>query len=217
MNTYSKSVKVWMILIALITWYAVVLQLYIMIDNTPGNGLTPWGAVDRFMAFFTIWTNILVAVCLTMILVFPSSGAGKFFSRPSTQTAITLYILVVGIAYNILLRGLIQLGGRDSLVNELLHVVVPVLFIVYWIFFVTKGTLKWRNLFPWMIYPAVYLTYALLRGHGSGFYPYPFLNVAKFGYHQVAINSAGLMLVFIVAGLLLIALDRSSVLRRRSQ
>jgi len=207
----------WMIVTAVTAWFALALQLYILIDNTPGNGMTPLGAVDRFLIFFTIWTNILVAVCVTLALLFPATRPGKFFSRPCTQTAIALYILVVGIVYNVLLRGLVHLAGRGRLADELLHVVVPLLFVVYWIFFVPKGTLKWRNLLPWMIYPAFYLTYALLRGSFSGFYPYPFLNVVEYGYQRVAVNSVGIMLVFVVLGLLLIALDKSLGRRRNGE
>ena len=42
----------------------------------------------------------------------------------------------------------------------------------------------------------------------TGYYPYPFINVAEFGYHKILINMAVLVLVFLGLGLALIGIDR---------
>jgi hypothetical protein len=75
----SNSSKTFMAIIALTAWIALGLQQYILIDNTPGNGMTPLQAVGRFLIFFTVLSNFLVAISLTVILVAPRSGAGLFF------------------------------------------------------------------------------------------------------------------------------------------
>jgi hypothetical protein len=93
-------------------------------------------------------------------------------------------------------------------VDEALHVAVPVLFVLFWLLSVIKGTLKWSHPFRWLFYPAVYLVYALLRGEYSGFHAYPFINTAELGYGRVLLNSGGLMMVFIIAGLLFVAIDK---------
>ena len=195
-------------IIAITAWFALILQLYILIHNTPSNGMTPLQAVGRFFIFFTILTNLLVAISLTFILLKPNSSVGKFFAKPSTVTAITLYIFIVGLVYNIILRRLWQPIGLQLLADELLHVAVPVLFIIYWIFFVEKGSLKWKNCFSWLLYPVAYLFYALIRGYIEGFYPYPFLDLNELGYQRVILNCLGLTIVFIVIGFLLIAIDK---------
>ncbi len=170
--------------------------------------MTPLQAVGRFFLFFTILTNLMVAISLTVVLIKPSSPAGRFLSKPSSATAITLYILIVGLVYNIILRRLWQPSGLQLLADELLHVAVPVLFIVYWIFFIEKGSLKWKNCFAWLLYPVAYLFYAMIRGHIEDFYPYPFLDLNKSGYQKVILNCLGLTIVFIAIGFLLIAIDK---------
>lgn len=48
----------------------------------------------------------------------------------------------------------------------------------------------------WLIYPQAYLIYIPIRGHFSGFYPYPFVDVSALGMTKVLFNSAVLMGVF---------------------
>ncbi len=205
---FSKSAKIFMFFIAIVAWLALILQLNINIKNTETNGLTLLVATWNFFSYFTVLTNLLVALCLSFILLGSSSLPGRFFSKPSTIAAIALNIFIVGLTYNTILRFIWEPRGLQKWVDETLHVVVPILFVLYWLFFVIKGTLKWIHPFSWLIYPAVYLVYALLRGQFSGFHAYPFINTAELGYNRVLLNSFGLMLVFIIAGFLFVALDK---------
>lgn len=204
----SGTVTAFRILIAGIAWLALGLQLYILIKNASSNGLTMLQATGRFFVYFTILTNLLVAISLSFILLRSGSYLGRLFSKASTVAAIVLYIFIVGLIYNTILRFIWEPVGLQKWVDESLHVVVPLLFVFYWLLFIPKGSLKWIHPFRWLIYPAVYLIYALLCGALSGFYPYPFINVVELGYSNVVLNSAGLMIVFIVAGFLVVATDR---------
>ncbi|MBS1750412.1 MAG: Pr6Pr family membrane protein [Bacteroidetes bacterium] len=188
--------------IALLGWFALIIQFYINITSGVAN-ITE--LVTRYFSFFTILTNLLVAICCTCIVFIPQKRLGIFFLKPQTLTAITVYILIVGIIYNIILRFLWQPAGIQKLVDELLHSVIPVLFLLYWWFAVNKRDLKWKQILPWLIYPLVYLIYILIRGSYSGFYPYPFVNVKEHGMVSVIQNSIGITLAFIFVGIILIA------------
>lgn len=194
--------------IALVAWLALACQLYILVSNTPGNGLTPLQATGRFFSYFTILTNLMVAIAMSFSLFKPGSAAGKFFLKPATLTAITLYILVVGIVYNVILRFLWQPRGLQKWVDEGLHVATPLLFLVFWAVYVPKGSLNWKQPFRWLIYPAGYLVYALAIGAYSGFYTYPFIDVTKLGYNGVLINAIVLTVFFFGAGLLFVLIDK---------
>jgi hypothetical protein len=203
----SKAVTAFILLIALIAWLATGLQLYILIKNAPSNGLTVLQATGRFFGFFTILTNLLVAISLSCILLRPASHLGRFFSKASTLSAIALYIFIVGLVYNTILRFIWSPLALQKWVDESLHVIIPVLFILYWLWSVPKGSLKWADPFRWLAYPAIYLLYALARGALSGFYAYPFINVTELGYNRVLLNAVGLMLVFVLTGFLFVAID----------
>ncbi|MEO5893417.1 MAG: Pr6Pr family membrane protein [Ferruginibacter sp.] len=190
---------------AALAWIAVFFQLYLIIVNRTAS--IP-ETITRFFSFFTILSNILVALCFTYRLLKPNAKWGRFFSRPTTQTAIALYIGVTGIIYNTILRALWKPEGLQFLVNELLHSVIPVLFILYWLFFVPKESLKWTSIFPWLIFPTVYCIYSIIRGAIAGVYPYPFLDAKELGYNKVILNICGVTVVFIVLSLLLVAIAK---------
>ena len=113
-----------------------------------------------------------------------------------------------GIVYNIVLRQIWNPEGLQMVVDELLHSVIPVLFVVYWLAFVQKEKLLWKNFLPWLLYPSIYLVYILIRGSLSGFYPYPFIDVDSLGYEEVFINCGVVCLAFMFFSFLLIGLSR---------
>src|SRR5690606_6336676 len=81
--------------------------------------------IVRFFSYFTILSNVLVMLCCCCIVFSFKSRLGRWITKPASMTAITLYILVVGIIYNGILRFLLDLHGMMQVVDELLHVVIP--------------------------------------------------------------------------------------------
>ncbi len=205
MQVQPKFIKTYLSIIALLGWFALAAQLYLNINShvAPVPEL-----IIRYFSYFTLDTNIIVALCSTFLLLSPGSGPGRFFSRASTKTAITIYILIVGLVYNLILRFLWAPQGLQKLVDELLHSVIPLLFVFYWILYVPKQSLQWRNIFPWLIYPFIYAVFVLIRGNFSGFFPYPFIDIAKLGVSRALVNAGGLTLVFFVTSLLFVAIAK---------
>ena len=97
----TKAEQTFLIIGTAIAWFAVLLQLYLIIFNRV-ESLTE--TIIRFFSFYTILTNILVAFCFTALLVKPNSRLGIYFSQPGALTATTINIFVVGLLYNLLLR-----------------------------------------------------------------------------------------------------------------
>lgn len=207
----KASIKIaFMALTALVAWFAIILQFSISFSILITEGRTFAGTLVQLLSYFTILSNILVAKSLTLSLLNPTGKWGKYFSSASVTGAITVYIATVGITYNIILRNLIILEGFSILANELLHVVVPVLYVIYWFLFAAKARLKWSEIYYWIIYPLIYLIYILIRGAISGYYPYPFVDVGRLGYSNVVINSSGMIAGFIILSALLILAGRST-------
>ena len=98
------------------------------------------GSAINFFSFFTIQCNLLVALSLTFTSLSPQSKPGIFFTRLSVQSAIALYIFIVALVYNLILRGMFDLTGWHWFVDNMLHVIVPVLYILYWFYFRTSGS-----------------------------------------------------------------------------
>ena len=197
----KKSAKIFALLSALIGWFAIITQFYLMMINRETS--VP-ETVFRFFSFFTITTNILVALCFTFIFLGSNYRPGRFFSKVSTVTAITAYIILVGIVYNVILRFTWNPQGLQKLVDELLHSVIPVINVIFWVAFVPAYQLKWKDAFPWLIYPIVYMGYAIILGAITKHYPYPFIDVNRIGYNKALLNAALVLLALFLLSLVLI-------------
>lgn len=198
-NPNTNFKHIYAITLACITWFSIGLQYYL------GTGST-----INFLSFFTIQCNLLIAISLTISTLSPDSKAGAFFSRLSVQSAIALYIFIVALVYNLILRGMFVLTGWHWFVDNMLHVVIPILYIAYWLFYRANGVLQWRDGIYWILYPFLYLCYSLIRGPLVQWYPYPFLHAGNLGYPTVFVNIAMVIVVFLVAGLGMIYITRSA-------
>ena len=190
---------------AAIGWFVIGLQYY-LIASKPDVTLAE--AAIRMLSFFTILTNILVALAMTLPWLAPESKLGAFFSRPSVRTAIACYIIVVSAVYYAILRKLWNPEGLQYLADTIEHCVAPALYIVDWLVFVPKGTVSARSVPWWLLYPVGYAAFSLLHGAVTGFYPYPFLEVTQLGYERVLLNMGVLTAAFAVLGLILVGIDR---------
>lgn len=188
---------------AVIGWFAILLQLYLIIMN---RKLSVPATVIQFFSYFTILTNILVAVCFTTLLF--KHSANSFFIKQKTLAATAVYITIVGAIYNLVLRQLWQPQGWQLLADNLLHSLIPVLFVLYWLITVPKNHVQWKDFLPWLIYPAFYLIYILIRGAFTNLYPYPFVDVATYGYAKVLTNSGWILIGFVIVSLLFIGIGK---------
>jgi hypothetical protein len=199
--------KLYLAVLVTIGWFALAAQFYINISS----GITGIREmIIRYFSYFTIQTNILVALCFTTLLLKPRTKWGRFFTSQQTLSAITVYIVIVGLIYNTILRFLWEPQGLQKTVDELLHSVIPLLVLFYWFVFTAKDRLQWKNVFPWLIYPFAYIVYIFIRGSVSGFYPYPFINTQQLGLNKVLVNAVGIAVVFICMSLLLVAIAKST-------
>lgn len=192
---------VFLAVISLASWFAVLLQLYLIIVNRVASVLE---TIVRFFSFFTIQSNILVAICFTVLWFKPKNKLELFFLDNKILTAITMYITIVGIVYNLILRFLWMPTGMQRITDEILHLVIPFLVLIYWFRFVSKKSLEYKNVFPWLLFPFLYLVYTLVRGYFFNFYPYPFLEANIIGYTSVFVNSFYMLIAFFSVGFLLI-------------
>lgn len=183
--------------------FAVIGQFVVMLQN---RQVEITETIIRFFSYFTILTNILVVLYFTSrITVFKNTTLSKL-SKNGTITAVTAFIMVVGLVYQFLLRGAWQPTGIQKIIDELLHSVIPLYVLVYWLKFATKNDLIIKEIKIWLWYPITYFIYIIIRGHFSGFYPYPFIHVTEIGYPQVLINAVlvTLFFLFIMGGLIVI-------------
>jgi hypothetical protein len=184
-------------LVAIVCWAGLAVQFAATYGVQHDVTATLW----VLARFFTILTNLLVAVTMTWVAI------GRKVS-PEVLGGLTLALLLVGVIYMTLLRGLMHLNGPALIADTLFHKVSPVLMALWWLLFAPRAKLRWSAPILWAIYPLGYLIYVLARGRMDGRYPYPFIDVGKLGWLQTALNVGGIALGFILAGFALVWIDR---------
>lgn len=184
-------------IVALVALAGLVVQFAATLDQTGSVAGTLW----TLLRYFTVLTNLLVALAFGWVAI-----GGR--PHPRRLAGVMLAILLVGIVYGLLLRGLLTLSGGALLADTLLHKVTPVLVPLWWIAFAVRGQLRWRDPWGWTLFPALYLPYALLRGMAEGRYAYPFIDVAKIGIGTVLVNAVLIAMGFVAAGHALVWIDR---------
>jgi hypothetical protein len=184
-------------IVAIVCWAGLAIQFSVTYD-TQHNAVASLWVLARF---FTILTNLGLALVMTWAAV-----GGR--PAPLLIGGATIAILLVGIVYALLLAGLHELHGRAVIADILLHKVSPILMALWWLLFAPRAKLRWSAALWWSIYPLLYFAYVLVRGAEDGKYPYPFMDVGKLGWLQTLLNAGGIAMAFIVAGFLLVWIDR---------
>lgn len=167
-----------------------------------GQGLL--GRVFDYFTYFTLWSNILVAI--VMLMLFARPDRDSFWFRVFRLDSV-LMIVVTGIIYNVVLAATAKNQGLEVWTNFFLHVLTPALTFIVWLIAGPRGWISWRIIGASLILPIVWLVFALIRGAFIGAYPYGFLNVATFGYGAVLSNVAGIVVFAVVLCLIFWGLD----------
>ncbi|ROP64184.1 Pr6Pr family membrane protein [Curtobacterium sp. PhB115] len=162
----------------------------------------PW----NFFGYFTIQSNVIIAVALAVTLVVGTRTKGTDLRVSLLRGAGTVYIATTGIVYNTLLTN-VDVSASLSWSNDILHKVIPAYAVLDWLLFSDRSRLLLRHVWWFLIYPAVWTIVVLIRGATDGWVPYPFLDPAQ-GYGVVAIYCVGVGVSIGLLGVLVVGMSR---------
>ncbi|WP_425990054.1 Pr6Pr family membrane protein [Brevundimonas sp. TWP2-3-2] len=195
----------WRILFALVGWVGLLAQYALSLD---AGTRSVFGSTVVFFSYFTVLTNVLVALALTAPALFPDSRIGRWTASEGVRAAVAMYIAVVGLIYHTLLDATWNPQGLLVYVNQVLHTVMPIAFVLDWLLFVPKGRLRWIDPVKWLAYPLLYGLWTVIHGQLVGWYPYWFIDIGALGWARAGVNFTALLAFFLVLGLIVAAMDR---------
>ena len=169
---------------------AIVAQLSASLSTAAELGRDVGTTFANFFSFFTILSNALAAVVLAWAGIwFFTRGRDADAEPPGLAlglAAATTYMVITGIVYNSLLRGIVLPQGSEPIPwsNELLHLVGPLFLTVDLFVGPLRRALPWRAVWVIIAFPILWVVYTIIRGplvvnpvSGDPYwYPYPFLN-----------------------------------------
>ncbi|MBF4608796.1 Pr6Pr family membrane protein [Curtobacterium sp. VKM Ac-1393] len=196
MRTFVNSVR----LVAVIAIVVAVVAQWLESSRTPTYSF--W----NFFGYFTIQSNLIVAVALGVTLVAAARRKRADLAVSVLRGAATVYIATTGIVYNTLLTG-VNVSASVPWSNDIVHKIIPVYAVLDWLLFSDRARLLLRHVWWFLLYPAVWTTVVLVRGATDGWVPYPFLAPAQ-GYGVVAIYVVGIAVSITLLGILVVGMSR---------
>jgi hypothetical protein len=197
------------LVVAVVAWFALAFQLVLVLtgeailveEDPPGLAARTY----RYFAYFTIQSNILVAVTSTVLARDP--GADRPWWRMA-RTAALVGITVTGVVHFFLLRPLLDLDGANWAADKLLHIVVPVLAVAAWAAAGPRPRTSVRESAYALAWPLAWTAWTLVVGQVDGWVPYPFLDTSEEGWGAVVIACVGITVLFLAVFALHGWLDR---------
>jgi len=179
-----------------------------------GDGFA--GAVSRTvdtLSYFTIWSNIVVAVSVTLLLTRPLPDT---WGRRVLRLDGLLMITVTMIVYQVVLAPGTEVVGWARLTDPILHLVTPILTLLVWVVFGPRGWLTARLVPAALIVPVLWVGWMLLRGAVVDAYPYDFVNAVDLGYAVVLRNVFFVLVLGLVISTILFGIE-TLLSRRRAR
>jgi hypothetical protein len=206
---------------------AVVAGFIVNVDRATRESQDVGAVLANYFSLFTIISTILAAAALVTAAVWSLRNPGTSPEPRGIALAIaatTGPILLLGVVYNVLLRGVpgppgdpAPIAFLDTYAVEVLHVVMPIYFLADLLFAHRRRGLPWWSLGVIVAYPLVWIVYTMVRGElvanpdGSNpwWYPYPFLDPHGDGGYASALMYVGAILVgFLAIGAIIVAIGR---------
>jgi hypothetical protein len=205
---------------------------YVRTNGTPSGSHVPT-YVTNFFSYFTIESNIFVAIFLALSAVWGLTRGRRGLPQPMALAGFQILaascILLTGVVYNVLLRGDDRDGGIAPFVdwtNELMHVIVPLIMLADVLVSPRPRRVPWVTILLPVGYAIAYLVYTIVRapfitspvGGAPYWYPYPFLNPhTQGGWSGVMIYVVVISAGFALFAALLVAFMRWRASRGAAQ
>jgi hypothetical protein len=208
-----RTALIWRAVFALLGWAILALQYALMLA-TPGQGV--FALTLNFFSYFTILTNVLVALAMTLPVVAGGRPLGRWTASEGVRASVTMYAVVVGLVYHFLLHATWNPQGWLFVSNVGLHYLMPTAMLLDWLMFTPKGRLRWTDPAKWLAFPLIYGGWTVIHGLAADWWPYWFIDVSEQGWIKAGAAFAGLLAFFLIIGLGVVAIDRRLGRRDRS-
>ncbi len=184
----KTALVVYKLFFGLLGFSAIITEIAVLIERDKFNPA-------NFFSYFTIESNVIAAFVLLC------SALAVAHRKPRVRVAYirgaaTLYMLIVGITFSLLLSGIEGVAFTAvSWDNLVLHYIMPVVLLWDWVLDPPRVRIVFKPALYWLLFPVTYVAYTLARGIFVDWYPYPFLDPGVKSYGQVAATITSLLIM----------------------
>lgn len=200
---------------------AIIAQFVSTVTGAVDTGRDVLTTVTNFFSFFTILSNTASVGVLAWAGIRFLARGRRTEPDPLPLAAalawVSTYMVITGVVYNLLLRGLPLQPETVAWSNEVMHVWGPLFLLLDLFLGPCRRRLPWRAALGAAIFPIAWIVYTLLRANfitnpttGQPYwYPYPFLNPYESSWGSVIGYIIGIAVTIIVVAVGAVALGRA--------
>lgn len=159
----------------------------------------------RMLSYFTIQSNALVLIAAISLALRPGRD-GRLW-RVLRLDAL-LGIIITGLVFGLVLAKTVHPVGAARWATIGFHYVAPWAVLAGWLVFGPRPRIDRRTVAAAFLWPVLWVGYTLAHGAATGWYPYPFLDVARKGYGGALLSIGLIVLIALGLAAALAALDR---------
>ncbi len=159
----------------------------------------------HLFSYFTIWTNTLVCAVSAVLAVRPRADGPVFRALRLDSVQ---FVVVTGVTYHLLLSGYTAPDAAGRFANLVTHTIVPVALVVVWLLVGPRRRVRPVTMATALVLPALWTVWTFVRGHVTGWYPYPFLDASELGFARALVGSLTILALGAALGPVAWLLDR---------
>jgi hypothetical protein len=167
-----------------------------LLGGHPAGAAGIFGRLTDSFSYFTIWSNLVVAIVLFLLYRNPDRNSFRF---KVLRLDSLLMITITGAVYHILIRPYFPPVSWNVYSDVFLHTITPIVTVLIWILVGPRNWISIKIVFYSLLVPIIWLGYTLIRGVIIDKYPYDFLDVITLGYLTVLIT----VVILVTVGLLI--------------
>lgn len=207
--------RAWHAVLALLVVLAVSLQLFIAYRAPGVRGFSETGVLEgtdlagrfiRSLSSYDVQCAILAGVVAVLIVLDPTRDRPMF--RAVRLTALIGTTLTCIVYTAVLSEHQTPKGFAETAASALLHYVIPAAAVVGWVLVRSATRIDGRAVVASLVFPLAWVTYSLVRGEVSHWYPYPFIDVAALGYTRVAVNLVPILCLQVAVAFAFASVDK---------
>ncbi|MGA1248647.1 MAG: Pr6Pr family membrane protein [Candidatus Nanopelagicales bacterium] len=181
-----------------------------IIGNNPNGVDQVWERFFDWIGYFTILSNITVAIVMLMLVLKPEvfllqNLKGRIWRALRLDSV--LMIVITGIVYNLLLAEGDKVGW-DAVSNSLQHIINPIVTLLVFLLVGPRKLLSLRTVADAMVLPIIWASVVLIRGAVISAYPYPFFDVITNGLGNVIAFILQILVFALIISALLLAYEK---------
>ncbi|MEU4620792.1 Pr6Pr family membrane protein [Actinoplanes sp. NPDC023801] len=197
----ARLSRAWHGALALIVFASLTTRIVL---TATGSGEPVGTRFERLFSYFTIQSNLLLLIAAATLAVNPHRD-GRLWRIVRLDGL--LGIVITGIVYSTILAGTVELHGVAWWADLGFHYIAPWAALLGWLLFGPRPRIDARTMAWAAVWPLLWIGYTLAHGAATGWYPYPFSDVTRWGYPAVLINLGVVVLIAVVLGTVLRLLD----------